>query len=209
MLTDHLTPTDDLAARREGVAAILRRLPEAERRKRVRELRQMLDGGELSEAIAEHVGLLLGMVEERQVSEAAHTPEPWALADRRGAPLPNVTIFAGNIAVASIEGVHMRDNHWSNWTHETADAQDAVALANGRRIVAAVNACEGISVKSLERGVVADLLTACEAAMEMLDDIGNELAADPRYMAYFGKNGHGLRVVQKMQAAIAKARGTG
>lgn len=34
--------------------------------------------------------------------------------------------------------------------------------ANARRIVAAVNACEGISTEALEAGVVADLLAACE-----------------------------------------------
>lgn len=44
----------------------------------------------------------------------------------------------------------------------------AITQANARRIVAAVNACEGLSTEALEAGVVADLLAALEAVERLI-----------------------------------------
>jgi hypothetical protein len=42
--------------------------------------------------------------------------------------------------------------------------------ANARRIVAAVNACEGIPTEALELGIVADLLAALEAILPFAEN---------------------------------------
>ena len=41
--------------------------------------------------------------------------------------------------------------------------------ANGRRIVAAVNACEGLSTEALELGIVRELRDALQAASDWID----------------------------------------
>jgi len=48
---------------------------------------------------------------------------------------------------------------------EIHDRTDEECDANARRIVAAVNACEGIATSALEQGVVAEMLEACKAAL--------------------------------------------
>ena len=65
------------------------------------------------------------------------TPGPWEVQDRRRAPLPNIRIKSGSHEVAQVSDVHMRDDHWHDWTHKEADAVDAEGLANARLIAAA------------------------------------------------------------------------
>jgi hypothetical protein len=50
------------------------------------------------------------------------------------------------------------------------------------------------------------LLAACEEALAVLRDLGAELASHRDYMRYFAANGHGLKTIQQLQAAIAQAR---
>lgn len=46
-------------------------------------------------------------------------------------------------------------------------ASKKVATANARRVVAAVNACKGISTEALEKGVVQDMVDACATFTEV------------------------------------------
>lgn len=74
-----------------------------------------------------------------------HTKEPW-VSTGRYIGVPNHKSYIAEC----------RDQN-GNWTNEL------MPLANGRRIVACVNACKGVSTESLEQDVVAKLLAACES----------------------------------------------
>ena len=72
-----------------------------------------------------------------------------------------------------------------------------IAMANAARIVAAVNACAGISTESLEQGVVADLLAACGSVVKLWIP-----STDGQVVI--------LRTaLDEAQAAISKAKGQG
>jgi hypothetical protein len=85
---------------------------------------------------------------------AAHTPEPWHYEMDYSV----TTIFAPDPAgqnpyyVAEIDGQDV-GRFATREQHE----------ANARRLVAAVNACRGLSTEALEQGVVAELLEALQA----------------------------------------------
>ena len=74
-----------------------------------------------------------------------HTPEPWEQ--------DNNDFFA---VTADNDGLLVAET-------EIHDRTDEECYANARRIVAAVNTCEGIATSALEQGVVADLLEALQA----------------------------------------------
>ncbi len=97
----------------------------------------------------------------------AHTKEPWThdyspstgfgcgygrsqIIDSVGRPL------AGVAAIAPDKGPMYEQGGLSRATLDTVEA-------NAHRIVAAVNACEGISTEALEGGVVKELLAICKA----------------------------------------------
>jgi hypothetical protein len=86
---------------------------------------------------------------------AAHTPEPWSV-DTNDGFLVTADSDGGMVAVT-----------------ETEDRNDATCHANALRLVAAVNACKGLSTESLERGVVAGL----RHALGTLLDAGGDLDA--------------------------------
>ena len=72
---------------------------------------------------------------------AKMTPEPWAVEDRRRAPLKNIRIVAGRHDVGEVSDVHQRDYQGSfRGDHKAADAVDAVGLGNATGIVALRNA---------------------------------------------------------------------
>ena len=52
---------------------------------------------------------------------------------------------------------------------EDGGAWEKETEANARRIVAAVNACEGLSTEALELGIVAELRDALQAASDWID----------------------------------------
>ncbi len=105
-----------------------------------------------------------------------HTPTPWG--------------FGSGLHVRKVEKGHKDRSIIGTFsTHLGREEMEA----NGRRIVAAVNACEGISTKALEEGVVKDLLEACRAALYGVVDRG-------------GPDGLSqAEVVGYLTAAIAKA----
>ena len=100
------------------------------------------------------------------MSDTQHAPEPWEVHEG----LDYCHIYGGEF------------NHSGNPIAECYKND-----ANTRRIVAAVNACKGISTEALEGGVVNDLLEACKKA--------NTCASIPDY------------VMDLIRAAIAKAKG--
>jgi hypothetical protein len=73
------------------------------------------------------------------------------------------------------------------------------AHANARRIVAAVNACEGIATPALEQGVIAELLEALDYLLEQTVDM------DLKYGIGLSEGEEDART--KALAVIAKAKG--
>lgn len=95
------------------------------------------------------------MQSEETAEATAHTPEPWMynhaaiVQDSQGSVLADCEIIppAGGTIPPPTEEV-----------------------ANARRIVAAVNACKGISTEALEQGVVAELLAKLKTLLEQIDE---------------------------------------
>lgn len=108
-----------------------------------------------------------------------HTPGPWFYnRDEGGLYEHNVNVEEGEICQV----------------FDPAGNHEGVKAANARRIVAAVNACEGIATSALEQGVVRELLTE---AMRLLSNAQYD---------------DGLAIVstqdwEALEAAIAKAKG--
>lgn len=76
------------------------------------------------------------------------------------------------------------------------------AEANASRIVAAVNACEGISTEALEGGVVSELLEALEASAAQLEEVYQRyLEIDTRVDA------NTMETLKLVESVIRKARG--
>jgi hypothetical protein len=108
---------------------------------------------------------------------AAHTPEPWHISGHSCRDYEGAEIGTGNKTVAVVL---------------TADAVEATQeeRANARRIVAAVNACEGIRTEALEQAIVRQLV-------EALEGLYNWLTPDWQQSS----------LGNKARAAIAKATG--
>lgn len=139
-----------------------------------------------------------------------HTAEPWCVWE----PEFNATPASGpcdNILIArewtelepnqEIARVWCRSSYFDGEPEEevyselTEATAPPTAIANARRIVAAVNACKGLSDESLEMGVVAELIAACTAALDALG--GN----DPHDLGFESA------ICGQLRAAIANARG--
>ena len=118
-----------------------------------------------------------------------HTPEPWMVAN-------NTDIFPVGDTKAR---KHIADCDTSNAPLENDGTNDMTDLdydetrANARRIVAAVNACEGISTEALEAGAVRDLVAVVD---ELLYSA-----------AYWSQYDVPLGIVDRMRTALDKAKG--
>jgi len=77
--------------------------------------------------------------------KAQHTPGPWEIDEFHNIQTPDGQLLLGGVVTPMTAGSSMQTAH-----------------VNASRIVAAVNACEGISTKALEDGVVKELLEALE-----------------------------------------------
>jgi hypothetical protein len=98
-------------------------------------------------------------------TQATHTPGPWdcdGCAIMYAAPheTDEITMIQvrANVTEAGWDTVAFVEAIWPN------------ATANARRIVAAVNACEGIGTKALERTRLREMLTALRGAEHYLAD---------------------------------------
>jgi hypothetical protein len=90
-------------------------------------------------------------------SGTTHTPVPWHYRpEEDGKPITN-----GTIAIAYLDAYQPEEDDGGAWEKETA--------ANARRLVAAVNACEGLSTEALELGIVTELLDVLQAASDWID----------------------------------------
>ena len=96
-----------------------------------------------------------------------HTPWPWRLH-----PCIPVTIESedpyghGPMRVADMRGWgHLTGIGTCNFDNELAFA---IQCANARRIVACVNACEGIPTEALEAGVIRDLIDAATRYLRVM-----------------------------------------
>ena len=78
-----------------------------------------------------------------------HTPEPWTEEY-----LPYISGTGTDIPCYRIHPYDASEEYICE-TNEHLD--DELQYANARRIVAAINACQGISTEALERGIIADL----------------------------------------------------
>ncbi len=90
-------------------------------------------------------------------SRITHTPGPWNYRpEEDGKPITN-----GTIAIAYMDVYQPEEDDGGVWEKETE--------ANARRIIAAVNACEGLSTEALELRIVAELRDALQAASDWID----------------------------------------
>lgn len=133
-----------------------------------------------------------------------HTPGPWEV-DAKDMAQTADGIFSVGILAADADGdlQHVA----IALLHTTADAPSDDMLeeckANARRIVAAWNACDGISTEALEAGAVADLLEALKDGLAALE-------AGCRYIEGEGSDEEAKNAsaaIDAMRAAIAKANG--
>jgi len=87
----------------------------------------------------------------------AHTAEPWQITGQSCRDYEGAEIGTGNKTVAVIL---------------TADAVEVAEeeRTNARRIVAVINACQGISTEALEQGIVAELLANLKTLLEQIDE---------------------------------------
>ncbi len=92
-----------------------------------------------------------GRDKPRARENQAHTPGPWTHK---------------NGLVFRTREEDLPELFYENDVATTTGPSTDRRKANARRIVAAVNACEGISTEALEDGVVADLLAACKAVLD-------------------------------------------
>lgn len=89
---------------------------------------------------------------------------------------------------------------------------ESITSANSRRIVACVNACEGISTESLERS---DVIASMQGERRRLETQRDDLLAVLERIAgltlsqFMGPHDMALECVNLASAAIAKAGGAG
>nr|PZN35994.1 MAG: hypothetical protein DIU70_14895 [Bacillota bacterium] len=129
-----------------------------------------------------------------------HTPEPWRYED------PGYSFGCAAHVYDETGRVLIATCHASGATWYAA-------VDNGRRIVAAVNACAGIPTAALEQGVVRNLLAACEAMIRVEEErVRRSRATDPYWnpkerpgsppdLALY------LEAVRLAREAVAKAKG--
>ncbi len=115
------------------------------------------------------------------MSKAQHTPGPWSRNGNR------IHGESGSL-VATI--AYFREA--------------SIEIGNARRIVACVNACEGISTEALEAGVVKELREALEGIEKFLDSFTDSCGSEYTgpYLSLDGQI-----AVDRVRTTIAKAKG--
>lgn len=91
-----------------------------------------------------------------------HLPEPWTVFESQNAVRPGID--------SAIESVVIFSEDEANGVQgDTAEE----ALANARRIVACVNACQSISTETLENGVIKDMVASLQTVADYFDPLLN------------------------------------
>jgi hypothetical protein len=93
-----------------------------------------------------------------------HLPEPWTYNFAR--PYGIVDIIASDPTGEYPRGLYVAEIDTDDVGRYTSHEQHE---ANARRIVAAVNACNGFGTEALEQGVVGELLEALKGCLFALD----------------------------------------
>lgn len=89
-----------------------------------------------------------------------HTPEPWKLfTEMNSATIKRTTWHEDDPSIGDTSYVAKLNDNW------ICDEHGGSAHANGRRIVASVNACAGIPTEALESGVVAEAKAALRKSL--------------------------------------------
>ena len=121
--------------------------------------------------------------------KATHTPEPWTM-DLHYVVAPDPAGVYPDIYIAEIAG--------EDSSEPPRIAPPEQQIANGRRLVAAVNACKGIPTHTLEEGVIEELLEMLDWATEILEEW---LVGAPRHADTY------LEALTMFQFTLAAARG--
>ena len=117
-----------------------------------------------------------------------HTPEPWMVTNSTDVFPVGDTKARKHIADCDTSIAPLKNDG----TNDMTDLDYAETKANARRIVAAVNACEGISTEALEAGAVRDLVAVVEELLESA--------------AYWSEYDVPLGIVDRIKAAIENAK---
>lgn len=132
--------------------------------------------------------------------KAQHTAAPWVILPR-DIDQKRITINTHYDELRSVPlrggclGVYLRHGE-----------PGTVEEANARRIVAAVNACEGIPTEALESGVVGEMLIASECAIAQFEFVAR--AIDEINQPAWKDIADGCRKqVSVIRAVLAKAKG--
>lgn len=126
-----------------------------------------------------------------------HTETPWVLCQQDGAKLA-YTIFASS----QLKAGWIEVAEWDSYVALAGGLNSGNAEANARRIVACVNACEGISTENLEYGLpVKELVQQCNEAIWQRD----ELLAALEEIAQHAGLGH--QIANFARKAIASVKG--
>jgi len=140
-------------------------------------------------------------------SRTKHTPEPWELDIREygfrirmGSAVPYTGVYKPQHLIEWDPGVYYAPDYPET---DAENRQYLEAEANARRIVACVNACEGIPTEALEAGVVRELVEALERCKEILDDLECECDSYHGFECSIHKDRELVRGV------LAKVRGGG
>ncbi len=117
-----------------------------------------------------------------------HTEGPWMLFEGTPCVGPVVAVLGGGQGIAMC-GMRARPPE--------------EAMANARRVVAAVNACQGIPTEALEGGLVVQMLAALEMARQFIE---NGLLLG--YIQVTNESGDCIReVLPAIRAVLHKAKG--
>lgn len=146
------------------------------------------------------------------MSKAEHTPEPWddtEFVGDDGRPPATAEDVAAMVASSTLEGGAFLYGVTVDGLVDEQGRSKVVcytgngpaSAANSRRIVACVNACQGISTEALADGAVSDLLAACERWDKGFTD-GEEFTEE-QFLAWVNAN----RRAAREAAARAKAEG--
>lgn len=110
-----------------------------------------------------------------------HTPGPWQVVEKgQGWGDSWREIWAGNHAVVRPDGYYSSK-------YDDYEFGVAISEPNARRIVACVNACEGIPTEALESGVVREVVEALEALVGEEEKRGRDPDALPMARAVLAK----------------------
>ena len=120
-----------------------------------------------------------------------HTPGPWRIDEYRNFVTPDGPLYLGGVTTPRALGDGIRKG-WEN----------------ARRIVACVNACEGISTENLEENKpIIELARAYNVSLRQRDDLLRYLKEARRTLEMWKDVAPAVSLCADIDAAIARATG--